>query len=187
MRIGHSSPQNLYLIIYAFFLLRPTLHDIPGLILDREAGAQVITDSKAGKIATLRLEATVEPSEAVQAIGYSLGKHYGKPRDEQILQVNHTDDPSITLDNEALGLQAIVKYFSNLPQGEREWTLTIFLDYRHYIPGYSMAGFLGFYWSTTSGIKRRSCDHALRQIITMTQLTTFLMQVEIAEIQIRQS
>ena len=113
----------------------PTLHDMPGLILDRDAGAQVIADAKAGKIATLRLEATVEPSEAVQLIAYLPGKHYGTPQDEQILLVNHTDGPSITQDNGALGLLAIVKYYSNLPQEERERTLTIFLDCRHYIPG----------------------------------------------------
>jgi hypothetical protein len=238
----------------------------------------------------------------VQLIAYLPGKHYGTPQDEQILLVNHTDGPSITQDNGALGLLAIVKYYSNLPQEERERTLTIFLDCRHYIPGmetahlavswldkypesrekivamihiehlgemdyregavrveavglpeqsylwvrdnqllidmaiyavkthdvrrvqvvaperpginggiqqwwwgvgvlclsehhldtglpylnipgYGMAGFLGFYWTTASGIDRWSCDHALRQIKTMTQLTSFLMQTELAEIQ----
>jgi hypothetical protein len=280
----------------------PTLHDMPGLILDRDAGAQVIADAKAGKQATLRLEATVEPSEAVQLIAYLPGKHYGRPQDEQILLVNHTDGPSITQDNGALGLLAIVKYFSNLPQEKRERTLTIFLDCRHYmpgmerahqavswldrypearqkivamihiehlgeldyrevdgrveavdlpeqsllwvrnnqrlideaiqaaknhdvrrvqvmaperpginggiqqwwwgigvlalsehhmetgqpylnIPGYGTAGFLGYYWTSDSGIERWSCDHSLRQIKTMTQLTAFLMQAELAEIQ----
>ena len=117
----------------------PTIHDMPGLILDRDAGGQVIADANAGKIATVRLEATVEPSEAVQLIAYLPGKHYGTPQDEQILLVNHTDGPSITQDNGALGLLAIVKYFSNLPQEERERTLTIFLDCRHYIPGMETA------------------------------------------------
>ena len=284
----------------------PTLHDMPGLILDRDAGAQVIADAKAGKQATLRLEATIVPSEAMQLIAYLPGKDYSTPQDEQILLVNHTDGPSITQDNGALGLLAIVKYFSNLPQGERERTLTIFLDCRHYIPGmepahqavswldkypearekivamihiehlgemdyrevdgrieavglpeqsylwvrdnqrlidmailaakthdvrrlqvvaperpglnggmqqwwwgvgvqslsehhldtgqpflnipgYGMAGFLGYYWTSDSGIERWNCDHALRQIKTMTQLTSFLMQAELAEIQPRQS
>ena len=290
--------------IYTFPV--PTLHDLPGLILDREAGAQVIADAKAGKMATLRLEATVEPSEAVQVIAYLPGKHYGTPMDEQILLVNHTDGPSITQDNGALGLLAIVKYFSNLPQEERDRTLAVFLDCRHYIPGmepahqtvswldkypearekivamihiehfgemdyrevdgrveptglpeqsylwvrnnqllidmaiqaakiyevcrlqvvaperpgvhggiqqwwwgvgvqglsehhldtgqpflnvpgYGMAGFLGYYWTTDSGIERWNCDHALRQIKTMTQLTKFLMGAELSEIQPQQS
>jgi hypothetical protein len=280
----------------------PTLHDMPGLILDRDAGAKVIADAKDGKTATLRLEASVEPSEAVQLIAYLPGKHYGRTKDEQILLVNHTDGPSITQDNGALGLLAIVKYFSNFPQEERERTLTVFLDCRHYIPGmepahqtvswldrypeirkkivamihiehlgemdyrevggrveavglpeqsylwvrdnqrlidmaihaakthnvrrlqvvaperpgihsgiqqwwwgvgvlglsghhmdtgqphlnipgYGMASFLGYYWTTASGIERWNCDHALRQIKTMTQLTECLMQVDLAEIQ----
>jgi hypothetical protein len=108
---------------------------MPGLILDRDAGAQVIADARAGKVATLRLEATVETSEAVQLIAYLPGKHYGTTKDEQILLVNHTDGPSITQDNGALGLLANVQYFSNLPQEMRERTLTIILDCRHYIPG----------------------------------------------------
>ena len=280
----------------------PKLHDLPGLILDRDAGKKVIADAIAGKQATLRLEATVETSEAVQLIAYLPGKHYGTTQDEQILLVNHTDGPSITQDNGALGLLAIVKYFSNIPQEARERTLTVFLDCRHYmpgmerahqtvswldrfpearekivamiqiehwdemdyreidgrvepvglpeqsllwvrnnqrlideainaakthdlrriqvvvperpginggmqqwwwgvgvlglsghhmetgqpylnIPGYGTAGFLGYYWTTDSGIERWSCDHSLRQIKTMTQLTGFLMQAELKEIQ----
>jgi hypothetical protein len=51
------------------------------------------------------------------------------------------------------------------------------------IPGYGMASFLGYYWTTESGIERWNCDHALRQIKTMTQLTQFLMGANLAEIQ----
>jgi hypothetical protein len=117
----------------------PTLYDAPGLILDRDAGAKVIADAKAGKTATLRLEATVEPTEAHQLIGYLPGRHYGTARDEQIVLVNHTDGPSITQDNGALGLLAIVKYFSHIPQRHRPRTLTVFLDCRHYMPGMERA------------------------------------------------
>ena len=113
----------------------PTLYDSPTLILSREDGAKVIEDAKAGKSATLRLEATLEPAEAYQLIAYLPGKHYGTPDDEQIVLVNHTDGPSITQDNGALGLLAIVKYFSNIPQEHRPRTLTVYLDCRHYIPG----------------------------------------------------
>ena len=45
----------------------PTLYDAPTLILGREDGAGVIADAKAGKTATLRLEATLEPAEAYPA------------------------------------------------------------------------------------------------------------------------
>ena len=113
----------------------PTLYDAPTLILGREDGAGVIADAKAGKTATLRLEATVEPAEAYQLIAYLPGKDYGTDQDEQIVLVNHTDGPSITQDNGALGLLAIVKYFSHIPQAHRPRTLTVYLDCRHYMPG----------------------------------------------------
>ena len=113
----------------------PTLYNSPTLILSREDGAKVIEDAKQGKSATLRLEATIETSEAFQYIAYLPGANYGTPEDEQIILVNHTDGPSITQDNGALGLLGIVKYFSNIPQSERPRTLTVFLDCRHYMPG----------------------------------------------------
>ncbi len=113
----------------------PVLYDSPTLILDRDAGAKVIADAKAGKQATLRLQATVEPAEAYQLIAYLPGKDYGTPMDEQIVLVNHTDGPSITQDNGALGLLAIIKYFAHIPQSQRPRTLTLYLDCRHYMPG----------------------------------------------------
>ena len=113
----------------------PELYDSPTLKLSREDGAKVIEDAKAGKTATLRLEATLEPAEAYQLISYLPGKAYGTAEDEQIVLINHTDGPSITQDNGALGLLAIVKYFSNIPQEHRPRTLVIYLDCRHYIPG----------------------------------------------------
>ena len=119
--------------IYTFPV--PTLYDSPTLVLSREDGAGVFEDAKAGKSATLRLEATLEPSQAYQLIAYLPGKDYGTDSDEQIVLVNHTDGPSITQDNGALGLLAIVSYFSHIPQEHRPRTLTIYLDCRHYMPG----------------------------------------------------
>ncbi len=113
----------------------PTLYNSPTLILARDDGAKVIDDALKGKSATLRLEATVETSQAFQYIAYLPGANYGTPADEQIILVNHTDGPSITQDNGALGLLGIVKYFSNIPQSERPRTLAVFLDCRHYMPG----------------------------------------------------
>lgn len=117
----------------------PPLHEAPGVVLSREDGAKVIADAKAGKTATLTLRATIAESEAYQTIAYLPGRHYGTPEDEQILLINHTDGPSITQDNGALGLLAIVKYFSNIPQEYRPRTLTVFLDSRHYYPGMERA------------------------------------------------
>ncbi|GIR72457.1 MAG: hypothetical protein CM15mP74_37080 [Halieaceae bacterium] len=78
-------------------------------------------------------------STAYQYITYLPGAHYGTAEDEQIVLVNHTDGPSITQDNGALGLLAIVKYFSHIPQAQRPRTLKIFLDGRHYMPGMESA------------------------------------------------
>ncbi len=117
----------------------PPLHEAPGVVLSREDGAKVVADAKAGKSATLTLQATIEESEAYQTIAYLPGRDYGTPEDEQILLINHTDGPSITQDNGALGLLAIVKYFSHIPRELRPRTLTVFLDSRHYYPGMERA------------------------------------------------
>ncbi len=117
----------------------PERYDAPTVILSREDGAAVIADARAGKRATLRLEASTETATAYQYIAYLPGADYGTPDDEQIVLVNHTDGPSITQDNGALGLLAIVKYFSNIPQADRPRTLKIFLDCRHYMPGLESA------------------------------------------------
>ena len=113
----------------------PKLYEAPTLVLAREDGAKVITDARSGNKATLRLEADTETATAYQYIAYLPGAHYGTTKDEQIVLVNHTDGPSITQDNGALGLLAIVKYFSNIPKEQRPRTLKIFLDCRHYMPG----------------------------------------------------
>lgn len=117
----------------------PALYDCPTLFLDRDQGAKVIADAKAGKEATLRLDAQVEPAQASQMVAYLPGKDYGTPRDEQILLITHTDGPTVVQENGALGLLAIVKYFSHIPQSERRRTLTVFLDCRHCMPGMEMA------------------------------------------------
>lgn len=117
----------------------PELYDSPTLVLSREDGERVIVDAKAGKTATLRLEAETDTSTAYQLVGYLPGKDYGTPRDEQILLVTHTDGPSITQENGALGLLAIVKYYAHIPRRDRPRTLAIYLDCRHYMPGMERA------------------------------------------------
>jgi hypothetical protein len=49
--------------------------------------------------------------------------------------ITHTDGPSISQENGALGILAMVKYFARIPQAERPRTLMIFYDCRHYMPG----------------------------------------------------
>lgn len=119
--------------LYSFLV--PTLYDVPTLYLDRTNGADVIKDARAGKMATLKLLATVEPTETYQLVGFLPGRHYGTEKDERILVRSHTDGPSISQDNGAFGVLGIVKYFSHIPREERPRTLMIYLDCRHYMPG----------------------------------------------------
>ena len=117
----------------------PARYDVPTLTLDRVQGAKVIAHAQDGKTATLRLEAKTETAEAYQLIGYLPGRDYGTAQDQQILMVTHTDGPSITQDNGALGILAAVRYFSNIPQQDRPRTLALYLDGRHYITGMEAA------------------------------------------------
>jgi hypothetical protein len=120
------------------FPVMPAYH-APNLYVDRVAGAKVLKDAMAGKTATLRLEAEVTPTETYQLIGFLPGRDYGTARDEQIMLVSHTDGPAVLQDNGALGVLAIVAYFSHIPQAERPRTLMVYLDNRHYMPGMEAA------------------------------------------------
>jgi hypothetical protein len=113
----------------------PALHQMPSLYLDRETGAAILAAAKDGKRATLKLIAKTEDAETYQLFGYLPGKDYGTPGDQQVLLITHTDGPSISQENGALGILGIVKYFSRIPKAERPRTLMIFLDCRHYMPG----------------------------------------------------
>lgn len=123
--------------IYTFPV--PALYDMPTLYLDWETGAKVWDAANRGEQATLRLLAATEESETYQLFGYLPGKHYGTDADEQIMLVTHTDGPSISQENGALGILGMVEYFSKIPQAERPRTLMVFLDCRHYMPGQEAA------------------------------------------------
>jgi imidazolonepropionase-like amidohydrolase len=112
-----------------------TLHRIPVVYTDRTEGARVLEEAARGASASLKLRAALEPTETYQLIGYLPGRDYGTPADRQILLITHTDGPSISQDNGALGLLGVVAYFARLPRAKRARTLTVFLDNRHYMPG----------------------------------------------------
>ena len=113
----------------------PPLHDVPSLFVDRESGAALIADARRGAAATLTLDADVTPTQTHQLVGFLPGRDYGKPHDEMIQLVTHSDGPSISQDNGPLGILGIVKYFASIPQARRPRTLMIFIDNRHYLPG----------------------------------------------------
>jgi hypothetical protein len=114
-------------------------YNVPNLYVDTMAGKKIIKDAKAGKTATLKLLAKIEPTKTYQLIGYLPGRDYGTPEDEKILLISHTDGPAVLQDNGALGLLGIVAYFSHIPKAERPKTLMLYLDNRHYMPGMEKA------------------------------------------------
>ena len=117
----------------------PALHQMPTLYLDRDTGAEIAAAANAGKQATLRLIANVEQAEGYQLFGYLPGRDYGTPNDKQIMLITHTDGPSISQENGAIGILSIVKYFSRIPKGERPRSLMLFYDCRHFLPGMERA------------------------------------------------
>ena len=129
--------RDLMAGMYAFPV--PRIYDAPSLYLDRTAGKKIIEAARSGARATLRLEATTTESTAYQLIGYLPGNKYDTPDDEQIQLTTHTDGPSISQDNGALGILGVIKYMSRIPQAERPRTLVVFLDCRHFMPGAEQA------------------------------------------------
>jgi hypothetical protein len=113
----------------------PRRYDIPTLFINRETATKLTQAAKAGQQATLRLIAQTEQAETYQLFGYLPGKNYGKPSDEQVMFITHTDGPSISQENGALGILGMVHYLSKIPQADRPRTILIFLDNRHYMPG----------------------------------------------------
>jgi hypothetical protein len=51
------------------------------------------------------------------------------------------------------------------------------------VPGFGLGSFLGYYWTTDSGIERWDYALSISQIKTMTQLTGFLMTADLNEIE----
>jgi hypothetical protein len=107
----------------------------PTLALDRVNGAKVVADAKAGKMATLTLTARFQRDTGRATIGYLPGKHYGTPQDQQLLLGTHTDAMSLIEENGALGILGILGYFNRIPRAQRDRTLTMYFDCRHFMPG----------------------------------------------------
>jgi hypothetical protein len=137
----------------------PTDYDFPSVYVDRVNGDSVIADAQAGRDATIRVEGERVTSEAYQLIAYLPGRDYGTPKDEQVQLRTHTDGPSISQDDGALGLLGVVKYISNVPQKDRPRSLMIELDCRHFMPGAERA------WASQDYFEKN--PHARDKIVAM--------------------
>ncbi len=120
--------------IYTFPLLEPGITGVPGLYLDKLAGAQVLQAVADGKDATLRLLAKREQVEGYFYTGFLPGRNYGQEDDEYVLLITHTDGPNLTQDDGGFGLLSIVQYFANIAQEDRPRTLAVMLDSQHFTP-----------------------------------------------------
>lgn len=121
--------------IYTFPLLKPGELGVPAIYLDRQAGAVARAAAKDGKPATLRLVAGHEDATGWFLTGILPGRDHGTPADELVLLLTHTDGPNLTQENGALGILALVDYFSQVPREQRARSLLIVLDPQHYMPG----------------------------------------------------
>lgn len=125
--------QALTAGLYTFGV--PADYDFPSVYVDRRNGDAIVADAKAGRTATVRVEGARVRSEAYQLIAYLPGRDYGTAADQQIQLRTHTDGPSISQDDGALGLLGVVKYVSRVPQKDRPRSLMIEMDCRHFMPG----------------------------------------------------
>jgi hypothetical protein len=113
----------------------PQHYDFPAVYVDRANGDGLIADARARRSATLRVEGEHVEAEAYQLIACLPGRDYGTAADQQIQLRTHTDGPSISQDNGALGLLGVINYLSRIAQRNRPRTLLIELDCRHFMPG----------------------------------------------------
>jgi hypothetical protein len=107
----------------------------PTLTLDRVNGAKVLVDAKAGKMATLTLNARFQRDTGKAIIAYLPGRNYGTPLDDQVLLATHTDAMSLIEENGGLAMLGILSYFNRIPKSARPRTLIFYFDCRHFMPG----------------------------------------------------
>src|SRR6185503_20972481 len=113
----------------------PRQFNVPLLMLDRVAGAKVLSDAVQGKSAKLVLDAHQEANATAYEIVATLpGKNYGTANDEAILLATHVDGPSLAEDNGGLGILAVLNYYAKIPQAERPKSIVVYFESRHFIP-----------------------------------------------------
>ena len=121
--------------LYTFPLLNAGVFGVPGLYVDRIAGATLRQAAIDEKNATLTLRAREETARPYFLSGILPGRDYGTDADRFVLLVTHSDGPNLTQENGTLGILGIVDYFSRVPQAERARSLLVLFDPQHYAPG----------------------------------------------------
>jgi hypothetical protein len=105
------------------------LQNIPGLYVGRDTGARLHSLAGTGAKATVVLEAEVFPDTPTETLIATLP---GTSADEIIIVNTHTDGPNATEENGAIGILALMKYFSKIPESERKRTIVCPLTTGHF-------------------------------------------------------
>src|SRR5581483_6710263 len=120
---------------------------IPALYVGRDTGSRLKSMAASGATATLDLEADVTPDVPTDTIVATLA---GASADEVIILNTHTDGPNATEENGALGILALMQYFSRIPRAERRRTIVCPLTTGHFAGPWvpSIRGFIQKYPDT---------------------------------------
>jgi hypothetical protein len=102
---------------------------IPALYVGTETGAKLRALAGTGATATVVLEADVVPETPTDSL---VGILPGASAAEIIILNTHTDGPNATEENGALGILALMKYFSKIPKHERKRTIVCPLTTGHF-------------------------------------------------------
>jgi hypothetical protein len=102
---------------------------VPGLYVGRETGARLKGLAGTGARATVVLEADIFPDTPTDTLIATLP---GTSSDEIIIVNTHTDGPNATEENGGIGIIALAKYFSKVPQSQRKRTLVFPLTTGHF-------------------------------------------------------
>lgn len=133
----------------------PDHYGFPSVYVDHARGDGVIADAGEGRSATLRVEGERVPAEAYQLVAWLPGRDHGTELDQQIHLRTHTDGPSISQDNGAFGLLAVVRYMARIARQDRPRTLMVELDCRHFMPGAEAAWADQDYFEKNPGARDR--------------------------------
>ena len=118
--------------LYDRHMVRP----VPALVVDRLTAPALVEAAKAGRTATMKLVSEFFHADAWNFVCFLPGVNYGTDKDEYVTINVHTDAMSLTQDNGSLGALGICRYFSHVPQAERQKTLLFCIDSRHFIEGF---------------------------------------------------
>jgi hypothetical protein len=103
--------------------------NIPGLYVGRDTGVKLKALAGTGAKATVVLEADVFPDTPTETLLATLP---GASAEEAIIVNTHTDGPNATEENGAIGILALMKYFSQIPRSQRRRTIVCPLTTGHF-------------------------------------------------------